>query len=240
MILCSDPVLPLISTSVHAEDTSLWEEVVHDCEHACAEDLRSWNVWEYSCLIKPYWYYQEHPATLDYICSWCNRVPLNPWWKCFLRFLETWYHDRISIVVACGCMLFLKTQGASAAERWLPRQHANSAFGSLSLSSLHSITCNEEPLPRVSKLPFQLSAIPTCNMQTRTRITIPSTLHSLQTSPRCHVHQAFLHLSSVLSPEDHHLSRCKVECHWGTGAHAFSGPVARESTCIVNRVVLRF
>lgn len=72
------------------------------------------------------------------------------------------------------------------------------------------------------------------------KITIPSTRHSLQTSPRCHVHQAFLHLSSVLSPEDHHLSRCKVEWHWGTGAHAFSGPVARESTCIVNRVVLRF
>lgn len=52
------------------------------------------------------------------------------------------------------------------------------------------------------------------------------------------VHQAFLHFPSVLRSENHHLPGSKVQRHRGAGAHAFSGPVARESACVVNRIVL--
>mmetsp|Transcript_29917 Transcript_29917/g.64489 ORF Transcript_29917/g.64489 Transcript_29917/m.64489 type:complete len:256 (+) Transcript_29917:1039-1806(+) len=47
----------------------------------------------------------------------------------------------------------------------------------------------------------------------------------------------FLHFPSVLRSENHHLPGSKVQRHRGAGAHAFSGPVARESACVVNRIV---
>lgn len=50
---------------------------------------------------------------------------------------------------------------------------------------------------------------------------------------------AFLHFACVLRSEDHHFARSEVQGHRSAGAHAFGRPVARESTGVVNRVVLR-